>query len=416
MYHIQKKIDDRECSIVILFNRIITYKIWSGYEYYPSKYYKDIKDNKLKILHTYDFIDPSALPSPIWLQYLFIGKERVYEPLQANLEVLDSGYQKFVKLGEEFENSYEEIRLGNIHFTLPEDTVEFDSEKLYIIDPKHILYDNTLCEILETSDTEYSRQDVCFYQGEIVPYMINLPIRKKDQLYNIFHFPGSSVCDNKYWMYIISQYNNIKVPRGLTIITFATDENESPLIQQCKRCGVSYINASKDIKEWDNRLKIPLTLQALKQVKTKYVCILDGYDVVIQTLDKVLDNFKETNYRILFNATNTNFPNVQEEIIPNRDDLGAHKYLNAGACIGYTTDVKRFYKEVEKIRQEDVDNPFRSEQLLVRKAFAKYSQDPDQRLVFIDNEEKVFFVWNRGFKIHNRGDYYELIYQNTNEI
>ena len=413
MYHIQKAINSRECSILIIFNRIITYNLRSSYEYHPNKYYRDIKDNKLEVLHTYDFINPSNSCSPIYLQYVFLDDKKVYDPIMSNLEVLDINYQKFYKLGEEFDNSYEEVRIGLVKFNLPEDTKEFDSSKLYIIDPKHIVYDSKSCELIETSDTEYSRQDVCFYQGEIVPYMINLPIRKKDQLYIIFHFPSSSVCDNKYWMYIISQYNNIKAPKGLTIITFATDENESPLIQQCKRCGVSYINASKDIKEWDNRLKIPLTLQALKQVKTKYVCILDGYDVVIQTLDKVLDNFKETNYRILFNATNTNFPNVQEEIIPNRDDLGAHKYLNAGACIGYTTDVKRFYKEVEAIRQQDIDNPFRSEQLLVRKAFAKYSQDPDQRLVFIDNEEKVFFVWNREFSICNNGEYYSFI---NNEI
>ena len=251
----------------------------------------------------------------------------------------------------------------------------------------------------------------CFYKGNLCEY-IPLSQFVNKQLYpqNILHFPGEASYLKEYWVTLMEEKSAFSSVDNLTIITFATDENNSPLINQLKRNDIDYINAADTDSDWVNTKKIGYLLNALDKVKTEYVLILDGYDVVIQSLDGILEKFKSLNYRIIFNATHNNYPDIEVDKIVNREKLGDFCYLNAGGCIGYKDDIRNFYEEVKEI-QSKVDNPNNSEQLLVRTVFAKYSGKQDNNFVFIDYNCMIFQVWNSCFSVGKIGDRYTLINQ-----
>jgi len=46
----------------------------------------------------------------------------------------------------------------------------------------------------------------------------------------------------------------------------------------------------------------------LKEIETKYILILDGYDVVIDNWDSLIEKFKSFNAGIVFNASKNNYP------------------------------------------------------------------------------------------------------------
>ena len=411
MYHIEKNISSNQCTAFIFFIEKKVFNIPETYVYDPKTYALDAHNGKFPVKESHTFIEPKRMPVPFYVQYLYVGGEELYSPPKAGLTPLDCQYI-YESVSKTSNDSYEiQPSFFKINFFLPDMQV-FDSSLLKVKDVNTIYYGDTLCKIHSIKPTIlplFNKELYCFYKGEICEYIpLRTFINKQLLPPNIFHFPGSASYFKEYWIDLFEKNAVFKEAENLTIITFATNEDESPLITQLKRNGVKYINAVDSEAAWVNTQKISYLLKALEQVTTDYVLVLDGYDVVIQDLNGILEKFKELNYRILFNATNNNYPEIEVDSIPNRDKLGDFCYLNAGGCIGYREDLKKFYKEVLEI-QDKVENPNNSEQLLVRTVFAKYSDKKDNDFVFIDYSSMIFQVWNSGFTACRIKDKYTLI-------
>lgn len=211
----------------------------------------------------------------------------------------------------------------------------------------------------------------------------------------IYHFQGRRYLYCREFMQSL-RYKVSKFPYDITIITCSNrEDNIGLLISQLKRSGVPYINLVPRNISWDNRLKLYYILESLKQVTTKYVLILDAFDVVCsEDNTSIIDIFKTFNKKLVFNASKNNYPKVTIDIIPNRDALGPFKYLNAGCCIGETEYAKSFYSKCYEIK--DIDNPDKSEQLIVRHVFADNQED-----VGIDSECKLFQTLGHCEVVHN---------------
>lgn len=188
----------------------------------------------------------------------------------------------------------------------------------------------------------------------------------------IYHFQNS--CYKyfaEFYYYLISQ--PIEISEDVQIITCSNHEERSILIDQLKLNKIPYINKVPQEVEWDNRDKIRYILDALSEVTSKYVLILDANDVLIEDIHNIIVDFQDTECKLLYNATCNNYPKVDIDHIPNREDMGKFKYLNAGCCIGETEYTKCFYKKA--LEYIDIENPWRSEQYIIRHAFRDCMRD-----------------------------------------
>ncbi|MCI9183207.1 MAG: hypothetical protein HFG90_08205 [Acholeplasmatales bacterium] len=183
------------------------------------------------------------------------------------------------------------------------------------------------------------------------------------------HFQGNAM---KKSMDIIEEYsaNRIEISPRISVITTFTNKNKAITALQLELSNMPYINACPEgVEEWTNIDKIKYYVGALEQTTSEYCLLVDGYDVLFfKNLDETfIQKFEHLNTKILFNATKNNHPNMEIDIIENRDSLGEFKYLNAGVVFGKTQDLLKFYKEVLITTQrKDIMNPWNSEQLFVR--------------------------------------------------
>ena len=170
--------------------------------------------------------------------------------------------------------------------------------------------------------------------------------------------------------------NKLTLPDDITILTTYTDEKSCYIYKQCKLNNIEIVNSyNEEYGKFHRTLKINYIINALKNIKTKYVIILDGYDVILNSFDNIIEKFKSYNTRILFNASKNNYPQTYIDSIECRDYMGNFRYFNAGCLIGYTDDVIDFYIQAtqldEKIYAKNTEN---SEQYILRHVFKKYSQ------------------------------------------
>lgn len=132
-------------------------------------------------------------------------------------------------------------------------------------------------------------------------------------------------------------------------------------------------------------MKIPLQITALEHLDTEWALVLDSRDVLLcGPLDPIFERFATyakpqggpvmpwRSIKVLFGATKNNHPAVTIDKLRDRDWLGEFKYLNAGTVLGRTADLLTFYRCAAEI-QEQVDNPWDSEQFLVRHTFARHT-------------------------------------------
>ena len=409
MYHIEKDIKSNRCTSFIFFIEKRVFEIPETYTYDSTTYATDAHKGRFPIKKSYTCIDPKRMPVPFYVHYLYIDGEELYSPPKAGLIPLDCQYE--YSSITDHEGSFEITPVFlKIDFYLPSNH-HFNSSLLKIINKDTIYYDGTKCIIDSIAPLimDLRKELFCFYNGKLCEYIpLKQFVNKNLITTNILHFPGEASHIKEYWLTLIEEKSSFANVDNLTIITFATDENNSPLINQLKRNNINYINAVDDKSDWVNTKKIGYLLNALEKVETEYVLILDGYDVVIQDLNNILDKFKTLNHRIIFNATHNNYPNIEIDKIPNRESLGDFCYLNAGGCIGYKEDIQKFYQKVLAV-QNNVENPNNSEQLLVRTVFAEYSDKKDNNFVFIDYSSTIFQVWNSCFYVGKIGDKYMLV-------
>jgi len=188
-------------------------------------------------------------------------------------------------------------------------------------------------------------------------------LKRKDMIY---HFQNHCY---KYFTEFCDYLFNCKVtiPDDLQIITCCNWEDQSILINQLRRNKIPYINKVPFGIEWDNRIKIKYILEALQNVSSRYVLILDANDVLIEDVSNIITDFDNLGYNLLYNATCHNYPDVDIDHVPGRERMGKFKYFNAGCCIGKTEYTKHFYENA--LKYIDVENPWKSEQYIIRHVF-----------------------------------------------
>lgn len=220
-----------------------------------------------------------------------------------------------------------------------------------------------------------------------------------EELTNILHFQGKSDIMTKMFTRQVEDTMGKKIegfPDNLTVITTFTNKDASPLVYQLENNKIPYINSYKnEYGEFIMTDKVKYILNALKEVKTEMVLILDGYDVLIQNFDKLIENFKLYNTRMLYNASKNNYPVVVLDKMPFRDYIGQFNCFNAGCAIGYTKDFIDFYSDAyETMNKPGFFNPYGSEQFILRTVFAKYSENmlKENPYICIDYGCKVFLA------------------------
>lgn len=220
-------------------------------------------------------------------------------------------------------------------------------------------------------------------------------INKFNKEVNILHFQGNNLEQFVKTSSLIFNFCQLDpLEKDLTIVACWTDVTKCILAQQFIKNNLTLYNAlpnNYDYNQpWDMRNKIKYYIDYLEnEVKTNIVMLLDGYDVLLSSTKDIVKKFTNQPYRILFNSTTNNFPDVDIDHIPNRLSYDRFApFFNAGCCIGYKEDLIKFYKECYELI--NIDNPYNSEQYVVRYAFSKYSDDPNQKFIWIDFERNIF--------------------------
>ncbi|MDR1755238.1 MAG: hypothetical protein LBR74_10170 [Eubacterium sp.] len=198
----------------------------------------------------------------------------------------------------------------------------------------------------------------------------------------------------------------IKLPDNVSIVTVANFPENCMLIKQLEKNGIPYLNEVEFGREWSNTLKPRYIRKALNRVETEYVLILDAMDILLTgDLSDIAERFNQTgreriqtgmvkqgfDLKLLFNATKSNYPKLLIDKVWGRDFRGEYRYLNAGACFGYTAYAKEFYKKADMLVCEDIIyNPNHSEQMIVRHIFKDCTDEVD-----FDYECKIFQTFSK---------------------
>lgn len=186
----------------------------------------------------------------------------------------------------------------------------------------------------------------------------------------IAHFQGKTY---RWFPDLLKHINRQKVtlPDNVEIVTVSNRSGTSMLISQLKKNNIPYINKVPEGCYWNNLKKIGYINEALLEVKSKYVLILDADDVLItRTASEIVKRLNKYKKQILFNADKYNYPDMLIDKIPDRDFMGQYRYLNAGACFGLLESCREFYRKADEILSNgNIYNPSNSEQFIIRHAF-----------------------------------------------
>lgn len=183
-------------------------------------------------------------------------------------------------------------------------------------------------------------------------------------------------------------------PEDLGIISWDSKGGQSILKKSLKFLKVDATFLGKDMIWANNRLKINLTNDFLKTTSKKYVMGIDAYDALLVGDPAILlEDFKQTKLKLIFNATPGCYPPVKElieyelKLFPNK----IWQHLNAGVWIGETEYCRYFFGKLlsyyEQAMQLFLEDGKMGEQILVKLAF----QD-EFPLVSIDWKCQLFQV------------------------
>jgi len=212
---------------------------------------------------------------------------------------------------------------------------------------------------------------------------------------NVLHFQGKNLeqfVNTSILIYELSHL--IPLENDLSIVSCWTDDERCILKQQFDKNNLILHNALPNDYDWnqpwDMRNKIKFYIDYLENnINTDIVMLLDGYDVLLTSTKDIVKKFLSQPYHILFNSTVNNYPLVNIDYIPNRYQYDKFSpFFNAGCCIGYRKDLIKFYKECYDL--VDIPNEFNSEQFILRHAFSKYSNDPNQNFIWVDFNRDIF--------------------------
>lgn len=183
--------------------------------------------------------------------------------------------------------------------------------------------------------------------------------------------------------------NEVVVPGNLQIVTFNNGSAhgcknigslEKSIQNQCTVMGSNII-------QWKNIYKLSLVVDFLQYCKTEYVLSLDSSDIVIFSLQDIINKFLEKKCDILFNAEMNCWPKEYD------NEKGWFRepfcYLNAGCCIGKRESLLKFYQECLFLKDINGTYP-NSEQKIVKINFYKWYPK-----ILIDDDCTIFQTLNR---------------------
>lgn len=156
-------------------------------------------------------------------------------------------------------------------------------------------------------------------------------------------------------------------PKDLTIVTWNSKSELSPLETQLKKCNLSYECLGGGLEWKTNRLK-PITLLG-SHIDTSYILGMDAYDVrIIRSLGSILEKFERFGCEILYNATPTVFPeNKKHKDLEEKMADPPFCYFNSGLFIGKTDYVKKMLSRIDWQTPEESY----SDQFLIRQEYHK---------------------------------------------
>lgn len=208
------------------------------------------------------------------------------------------------------------------------------------------------------------------------------------------HFPGGG--KQKYLDKFGYNVNRIfTISDDISIISLMNTEckEKSLLDKQLAHNSIKYFNSKLALNTpsslWNNSLRAKMIVDLLKEIKTKYVLILDGNDVLITNNldDDFIKKFESLNCSVLFNFTNTLSPGN----------------LNAGVCFGVREDLLKIYSElankVKFFKIVEYDDQACLTNICKNKDFVK-----------LDEENLLFGCFHKQFKDNS------LNYEIKNEI
>lgn len=226
--------------------------------------------------------------------------------------------------------------------------------------------------------------------------------------FNIAHFQGGTCRNFSNFFEYIKNRKIENFPKDITILSIWTDDNKCILQRQLNTYEIQVINCYiQNNDKWTNPYKIKCIYNALKNIQTKYILILDGYDVLIYSWNNIIEKFKSFNTGIVFNTTKNNYPEYYGDI-SNKQYTSSFKYLNAGCCIGYKDALINFYEQTNNFYQNQPMNKWNSEQYIIRNIFSKYCNynQIDYNLVKLDTECIIFQTFGQiKYKQNFNGDF-----------
>jgi len=148
--------------------------------------------------------------------------------------------------------------------------------------------------------------------------------------------------------------------KKLTVLTWNTSGKQGTFEQSCRVLGVPAYAIKGNVKQPNNRtritypVKVGLTCDVLKEIKTEFVMLVDSYDALLldspaRVLDCFLHNFEHND--VVFGAEKGCFPPaVKTKVEEGYVKLGIDRpYLNSGFCIGRTKDVANIYSKAKEV-------------------------------------------------------------------
>ena len=186
----------------------------------------------------------------------------------------------------------------------------------------------------------------------------------------IAHNPEHGEREHPLWERILSHHrlSVCSVSDDLTVVTW-NNQSSSLLEKQLQKLEVEYICLGKDEPLWNsNRIKVSTLLKS--SIKTKYILGMDAYDVVImRDLRNIVNEFKEMDCDLIYNATSKVYPSCKEHYdIERKMSEGIFGFFNSGVFIGKTQFLMNSLSELNLSEPEFSH----SDQFLVRTLYHKY--------------------------------------------
>lgn len=167
----------------------------------------------------------------------------------------------------------------------------------------------------------------------------------------IRHYPFNQTRSNEN---ISSEGIELIKSISLSIITSFTDKNKAILASQLEDNNIDYINAASNVDNFVKAFKPVYYYNALKDINTEYVLIIDGYDTVLNSIDEMPSCLEHYDKDMLYSSWKIHFPTYFDVDFSVPED-NEKKFLNSGVFFGKTSAVKKFYKDLSDYIKSEYD-------------------------------------------------------------